>query len=276
MAGRNQSVSFEELIVVIDTAGRLQGDNMRGIANPQTTTPGWAHGIEQVIVCFTSPLDALGQVAGMAVLEGSAFPDGPHEIVLGAVAGEDVNIHAGGVKATAFVDMGIRVVPGANYTVTFMIGGDTIGEAACSIELLFQEEEVRQPKRWVWSEETIAAVDTNVQGTNSTQVAEAPGCGGSETIGGVIGASAGDLAALGNMHGVMILTEGVLDRQEILLGGVGGELITGEGVTNPPTQRAFIDYPTKPEGSVYIEFRGVIEAGQCVCAASIGFVVPGV
>lgn len=70
-----QSVCFEELLIAIDAAGILQGDDMRGNANPQSFAPAFAHSIEEMSVIYGSNIDQLGKSAAYAILAGSAFPD---------------------------------------------------------------------------------------------------------------------------------------------------------------------------------------------------------
>jgi len=80
------------------------------------------------------------------------------------------------------------------------------------------------------------------------------------------------MAALGCHHIVAILSGGCQPRQECLLAGVGGELVIGAGAHIPPSQR-FVNYPVKSKTNVYVEFRGVNEAGVMQGGVSIGFAV---
>jgi hypothetical protein len=273
LAARTQSVVFEELLTAYLVAGKLQGDDMDGNANPQTNTPSWAHGVEIVIPGFSSNGDALGQVGGIAIISGPGFPDGPHEIVLGAHGGENVDLANSGMSPPPLIDMGLRVKPGGAYKVEFMAEGDADAEEACSIELVFQDEEVRQPKHWETSTKVTSTVDVDARGRDTTQTAASINPGDSTEIGGVIGAGAGDFAALGCNHIICRLTKGVVDEQQILLACVGGELIIGSGLTLPVTQRAFVSYLVKKNTSIYVAFRTIIEAGVMLGMISIGFVV---
>ena len=56
---QTQSVIFEEHVVAIDFAGRLVGDSMDGIADPQTFSPAFAHGIDDAFGLALSNGDVL-------------------------------------------------------------------------------------------------------------------------------------------------------------------------------------------------------------------------
>jgi hypothetical protein len=192
---------------------------------------------------------------------------------MGGHGGENIDLANEGQAATMLVDMGIRVTPGASYTVSFFVAGDTQDEFGCSLELVFQDEEVETPKQWQYLGATTVTVNVLAQGTDRTQTARTLDPGPSTEIGGIIGCCVGDMAALGVNHGVAIATGGV-ERQEWLLGGVGGELIIGAGASNPPTQKHHLHCQVKPGESVRIDFMSIIEAGVVDCAISVGFVVP--
>lgn len=270
---RTQSVVFEELITVYQAAGIAQGDNMEGDANPKTFAPSWAKGVEVVVAGFASNGDALGQTGGLGTVSGPAFPDGPHEIVLGCHGGENVDLTHQGMKGEPLVDMGMRVKGGLSYRVQFMAEGDADAEEGCSLELVFQDAPVRQPKHWEYSGVVTATVDTDLQGRDSTQTTTSISPGDSTEIGGAIGAMGCDAAALGLQGNVCKLSKGVEDDQEILLGVSGGELNVGSGHLNAPTQRHHVSYKVKAKTNVYVAFRGIFEAGVSLGMISLGFVV---
>lgn len=273
MPGRTQSVVFEELITAIDVAGKLQGDDMEQNANPQTFAPGWAHGVEKVAVLALSNGDQLGAAIAIAIISGEAFPDGPHELVMGGHAGENADLANEAQPATVLKKLGIRVKPGGEYRVEFQVQGDTQDEFGCSAEIIFQDDEVEQPTFWISSAVTTATVDVEARGTNSSQTAQSIGARGSRMIVGAIGCAVGDMAALGVNHLVWKGSVALEDAQSILLGGVGGELIIGSGASNPPTQRTDLAIHVKEKTSVYSEFMSIIEAGVMDGAISLGFAV---
>lgn len=271
---RTKAVTFEEILTDIDLAGRLQGDNMEGGANPITFAPSWAQGVERMIVSAVSNGDALGAEAMVCVIQGSAFPDGPHEIPIGASGGEDVDIIAAGVAGTVLQDLGLRVNGGGEYYVYFQMTGEDGGEAGCVATLIFQDQAVRQPKRWVCREDQGAAVADYPMDDLAGNEASIP-TGPSSEIGGIIGAHASDGAALGCGASVIKLSKGVVDDQEILIGAFGGELVTSEGDTQPPTQLVDAQIPCKPGDHIYIELRNVLEdSGTTSAAVSLGLVQP--
>jgi len=199
----------------VDVAGRLQGDDMRGNANPQTFAPAWANAIEDIAVVCASNLDQLGKSAGYAILEGDAFPHGPHEILMGAGGAEDIDAAHSPIHATQLHDMGIVVIPGAQYTVNFQWVGDTVDEGVFCIELTFTDDSARQPKKWVATAIETAVVNTNVQGQNLAAVAGTLAPGDSNLIDGIIMCAAMDFAALGCHAGVLLLSQGCSPSQEI-------------------------------------------------------------
>jgi hypothetical protein len=272
---RTQSVIFEELIVAIDAAGKLQGDDMEQGANPKTFSPAWAQGIEQMHVLAMSNGDQLGASVILAILSGAAFPDGPHEIPIGGHGGENIDLANEGSKPTPLIDMGIVVKPGKTYKIEFQALGDTMDEFGCSVELVFQDEPVRQPKHWESLNATTATVNVEVQGTDLSSTATTLSPGDSVDIGGFIGCAAGDMAALGVNHLVGRLSKALEDDSDFILGGVGGELIIGSGAHLEPTQRAFVSYRVKKNQNVYGEFMSIIEAGVMSGAYALGFVVSG-
>lgn len=271
---RTQSVVFEELIIAIDAAGLLQGDDMDQNADPQTFAPSWAHGVETAAVLALSNGDQLGASNAIAIIQGPAFPDGPHHIPLGGHGGENIDLANEGASSTPLIDLGLRVKPGKSYTVSFQVNGDTMDEFGCSIELVFQDEPVREPKFWISRNNTTAVVNVEVPGVTPAGGA-LPNIppGDSVVIGGVIGCGAGDMAALGVNHIISKLSRGTIDHQEILLSGVGGELIIGSGAHISPTQRHHIGILVKPNTGVYTEFMSIIEAGVMDGVISLGFVV---
>lgn len=264
---------FEELIIAIDAAGELQGDNMRFVANPQSFSPDKARSIEEIGVSFGSNIDQLGMSVAVAILDGAAFPDGPHHIILGGAGGQDINIHSGHEPCTQFNDMGIRVVPNAQYTVHFRIVGLTVDEGVCTIQLTFQDKPARVPKRWKWAGQETAVVNTPVQTQNIDQVAEAMSSDGSTMIDGILKCSVRQHLALGCQGGVIILSDAVTPRQEVLCGAGGSELITGEGAHCPPTQETDCQIPVLPNKLIFIESVGVGEAGTIMNGISLGFKV---
>lgn len=271
--GKTKSVIFEELIIAIDAAGALQGDDMDQNADPQTFSPAWAHGCETLHVLALSNGDALGASNVTGTLAGDAFPDGPHQIPMGGHGGENVILANEGSKPTALIDMGIKVNPSSSYTVTYQSTGDTQDEFGCSMEIVWQADEVRQRKQWISRNVTTAVVDVEVPAVTLAGAA-LPNIppGGSTMIGGVIGSCAGDMAALGVNHLIAKASNGLVDDQEILLGGVGGELIVGSGAHLEPTQRAFINWPIKSGEPIFVEFMSIIEAGVMDGLVSFGFV----
>jgi len=265
----------EEIIVDIDFAGRLVADSMIGGADVQLFAPSWAHSVEEIAPSAQCNGDALGSETMLMILEGSAFVDGPMSIVIGASGGEDVDIIAAGVTSTLLNDLGIKINPGGDATISFQMAGEDGGEAICAAEIIWHDEEPKQRKKWVTREAQNPAVDANVQGANLQGVAQTIAPGNSEEIGGIIGAASSDGGALGGSNVCLIISDGTVDRQEINLGGFGGELITSEGDTMPPTQRK-VNYPIKPQAHLMVEFRAVGEdSGTTAAAVSIGLVIPG-
>lgn len=273
LGGRTKSKILEELIVAIDAAGALQGDDMDQNPDPQLFSPAWAHGVETLHVLALGNGDQLGASNVTATLAGSAFPDGPHQIPMGGHGGENADLANEGSRPTPLVDLGIKVNPSSSYTVTFQSTGDAQDEFGCSCEIMWQAEEVRQRKQWVSRNVTTAVVDTEVPSVTLAGAA-LPNIppGGSTMIGGVIGSCAGDLAALGVNHLITKARGGLKDDQEILLGGVGGELIIGSGAHIEPTQRVGIEWPIEPNEAIYVEFMSTIEAGVMDGLVSFGFV----
>ena len=264
---------FEELVVAIDAAGELQGDNMRFVANPQSFSPEGARAIEELGVAWGSPIDQLGMSVAVAILDGAAFPDGPHHIILGAGGGQDIDTSGRHQPCTPLKDMGIRVIGNAQYTVHFRTVGLTVDEGVCTIQLTFQDKAPRVPKRWKFAGQQTAAVNTPVQTQNIDQVAEAMSSDGSTMIDGIIKISARQMLALGTQGGVIILSDAVTPRQEILCGAGGSELITGENDTVIPTQEFDCQIPVLPNKLIYIESVGVGEAGTIMNGISLGFKV---
>lgn len=264
---------FEELVIAIDAAGELQADNMRFVANPQSFSPDKAQGIEEIFVNFGSNVDQLGMSVAVAILDGAAFPDGPHHIILGAAGGQDIDVSGNHLPAIALKDMGIRVIPNAQYTVHVRAVGLTVDEGVCAIQLTFQDRAVRVPKRWKFAGIETAAVNTPVQTENIDQVAEAMSSDGSTLIDGIIKVSARQHLALGGQAGVIILSDAVTPRQEVLCGAGASELITGEGCLTPPTQEFDCQMPVLPNKLIYIESVGVGEAGTIMNGVSLGFKV---
>jgi hypothetical protein len=274
MVSQEQSVVFEELIVAIDFAGRLQGDDMEQNANPQTNTPAWAHGVEKAAVIAMSCGDQLGASTALAIISGSAFPDGPHEIPLGGHGGENIDLANEGAAPVILVDLGMRCIPSAPYRVDFQVQGDTQDEFGCAIELIFQDDEVETPKRWVSRAATTAAVNVEVQGTDVAQAAATVPPFTSTEIGGIIGCGAGDMAALG-VHAIVAKTSvGTVDDNSFLLAGVGGELIIGAGAHISPSQRTHCHYKVKESTNIMVELMGIFEAGVMDGIVSLGFVIP--
>lgn len=245
---------------------------MRGNANPQTFAPDWANGIEEAIGLALGNGDQLGASVVYCILEGAAFPNGPHELLIGGHGGENQDLTATGSPGINLKDLGIVVVGGGQYRVFFQSVGDTQDEFGCSIELVFTSDGVREPKHWVASAVVTAAVDTPVQGADLLAVAGTVSPGASVKIGGVIKGAAGDLAALGVNHVVAILSGGCAPTQEILCGGVGGELNISAGEKGSVSMRT-CNYTVLSKTNVYVEFRGTIEAGVIMAGISIGFVV---
>lgn len=276
MPGQTQSVIFEELLVEIDAAGALGGDSMEGVDDPVNVTPPWAHGIDKMMVIAVGNGDQLGASNVIAILDGPGFEHGPHEVPLGGHGGENIALANEGVAPTAFEDMGIVVNHGLPYTVTFQSNGDVQNEFGCAIELIFQDESVREPKRWIARNQTTAAVDADLATVDRLGAAlpNVPS-GGSTRIGGVIGCGCGDLAALGVHAIVGKASGGVKDPQSFLLGGIGGELIVGSGAHVSPSQRTHIAVIVKDLEAVYTEMRGIFEAGIMDGVVSFGFVQSG-
>lgn len=272
MAGRSQSVVFEELITAIDFAGRLQGDNLEQGSNPQTRSPGWAHGVDIVAVLAMGNGDQLGAGNVLAILSGDAFKDGPHEIPMGGHGGENADLANEASPPTVLTNMGLRIRPGATYRIDFQSGGDTQDEYGCSFELVFQDEEVEQPKFWISSAITTTTVDVEAQGSDLTQTVSTIDPRSSSMIGSIIGCATGDMAALGVNHLVWKGTVGLEDPQGVILGGVGGELVIGSGAHNSPTQRQ-VSMLLKDSTSVMSEFMSIIEAGVMDGVIALGFVV---
>ena len=264
---------YEELVAAIDAAGELQGDNMRFVANPQSFAPEHAKSIEEVGVNFGSPTDQLGMSVAVAILDGAAFPDGPHHIILGATGGQLIDADGNHEPCTPLDDMGIRVVGNAQYTVHFRTVGLTVDEGVCTIQLTFSDRPPRVPKRWKFAGQQTAVVNTPVQTENIDQVAEAMSSDGSTLIDGIIKVSARQHLALGAQAGVIILSDAVTPRQEILCGGGGSELITGHPASCPPTQEKDCQIPVLPNKLIYIESVGVGEAGTIMNGISLGFKV---
>jgi len=272
---QTQSVIFEEHVVAIDFAGRLLGDSMDGIADPQTFTPAFAHGIEDAFGLALSNGDVLGASNAWAILAGPAFPDGPHEIPIGGQGNENIILANEGSAPFAFHDLGIKVIPGASYTISFQVTGDAAQDFGCSFEIKFQDDEVRQRKFWRSRNVTTAVVDVDIPGVTLLAAAlpNVP-LENSLEIGGTIRCMAGDMAALGVNHGIAKISNCV-DAQEVLLGGVGGELIVGSGAHVSPTQSLYDHILLKEKTPVNIQFRSIIEAGIVDCALSLGFVHGG-
>jgi hypothetical protein len=261
-------VCFEELLIAIDVAGRLQGDDMQGNANPQKFAPKWANSIEEISVVCASNIDALGKSIGYAILEGSAFPDGPHEICMGGAGAEDVDAAHSPVPATPLKDMGIRVNGGGDYTVNFQWVGDTVDEGVFCIQLTFDSKAPRKPKQWIARMIETAAVNTNVQAQTLAAVAATVLPGNSQFIDGIIKATSMDFAALGCHAGVMLLSDGC-PPNEILCGGGGGENQTAAGGNTVPTQETDCQIPLNGD-PIYVEARGVGEAGTISVGVSLG------
>ncbi len=270
--------TFEELIIAIDLAGTLQMDDMRFVANPQKFAPddvqGVAKSIEELSVVFGCNVDQLGFSAAYIILEGDAFPDGPHHILAGMAGGQDIDAGHALVKATHLMDLGIRVVGGAQYTVSGRIVGDTVDEGVIAGELVFSDKAPRRPKKWIGAAIETAVVNTPVQTENLVQVGEAMSSGGSSTIDGIIKGSAMEFAALGSHAGVIILSDAVFPRQEILCGGGGGENVTAAGDIKGPSQEFDCQIPCDKKKLIFIESVGVGEAGTIMNAISLGFLVP--
>ena len=206
-------------------------------------------------------------------MAGAAFPDGPHEIVIGGHGGELINAAHTGAAPTNLKDMGISVKPGGQYNVSFQGVGDTMDEWGCSVQLNWNSDAPRQPKNWVASYQITAAVDANVQGENLAAAAGTVAPGDSTEIGGVIKCAAGDMAALGINHIACLLSAGCTPQIELLLGGIGAELIVSAGSHIDPSQNCFVSYNVKKNTAVYVAFRGLIEAGVILGGVSLGFVV---
>lgn len=276
MVSQTQSVAFEELLIAIDAAGALGGDDMEANADPINVSPPWAHGIEQMAVSAMSNGDQLGASNVIVILDGPAFPHGPHEIPCGGHGGENIDLTNEGSDPAILVDLGIVVLPGLPYTVQFQSTGDTQDEFGCCAELIFQEAEVRQPKRWIARNQTTAAVNADLATVDRLGAAlpNVPS-GGSRMIGGVIGCASGDMAALGCHTLLAKLSGGVVDPQSLILGAVGGELIIGAGAHIKPSQRTHLAIMVKELESVYVEIRGVNEAGVMDGVVSLGFVQAG-
>lgn len=272
--GQTQSVVFEELLVAIDAAGQLQGDDMDQGANPQTFAPDWANGVEKVAVLALGNGDQLGASNVIGIVSGPAFPDGPHELPMGGDGGENIDLRNEGSPPTVFTDMGMRVLPGLKYRVDFQSAGDAQDEFGCSMEITFQDIEVETPKHWESTAVTTAVVDVEVQGTDLNQDAGTIPPGNSIEIGGVITCGAGDMAALGVNHIINKIKNGVVDEQQFICGGVGGELVIGSGAHISPSQRTHLAIKLKGKTAIYSEFMSIIEAGIMDGVAAFGFVVP--
>lgn len=270
--------SFEELIIAIDLAGTLQLDNFRFVANPQTFAPddvnGKAQALEEIGVVFGCNNDQLGKSAAYIILDGDAFVDGPHEILVGMAGGELIDGGHAIVKTTHLMDMGIRVKAGAQYTVQGRIVGDTIDEGVISCQLTFSDKPPRKPKRWVGVAIETAVVNTPVQGENLIQNAEGISTGGSVIIDGLIKGSSMDFAALGSHVGGFILSDAIFPRQEVICGGGGGELVVGAGDIIGPSQEFDCQIPCDKRKLIFAESVGVGEAGTIMNALSIGFLQP--
>jgi len=270
---RTKSIMYEEHVIAIDAAGILGGDDMLANPDPNPTVPAWARGVEEVAVLALSNGDVLGASNAWAIISGAGFPDGPHQIPLGAHGSENIDLANTGAPSTPLSDMGLRCLSGGEYQIQFMVTGDGQQDFGCSIELTFQDKSVRQPKQWVSRNVTSAVVNVDVPGVTLAGAA-LPNInpGNSTLIGGFIGCGAGDMAALGCHHIMCKASQGLVDNQEVQIAGVGGELIIGHGAHIPPTQRVGIAWQIKDGEPVYISFRGVIEAGIMDAAASFGFV----
>jgi hypothetical protein len=248
---------FEELLVAIDFAGRLQGDDMDQNADPQTFSPAWANGVDEAF--------------GLALSNGDQL----HVIPIGGHGGENIDLANEGSAPYRFQDLGIKVNGGAPYTVSFQTTGDTQDEFGCSFELKFQDDEVRQRKFWRSRNVTTAVVNVEVPGVTLAAAAlpNVP-TENSMEIGGTIRCMAGDMAALGVNHAMAKLSNCV-DNQELNLGGVGGELIIGAGAHVSPTQSLYDHILLKEKTPVNVQFMSIIEAGVVDCALSLGFVWQG-
>lgn len=264
---------FEELVIAIDQAGALQGDNMYFVANPQSFAPDTARSIEEMFVNFGCNVDQLGMSVGIAILDGAAFPDGPHHIILGSAGGQDIDISNNMSRARPLMDMGIRVKGGAQYTVTFIIDGDTVDEGICAIEIIFDEKAPRAPKHWVYAGIETAVVNTPVQTNNIAQVVEGMSSDGSGEIGGLLKTAARQNVELGAHAGVMILSGGVSPRQEILMGAGASELITAPGDNAGVSQEFDCQIPCDKKKLIQIMSVGVGEAGTIMNGLSVGFKV---
>ena len=261
---RKQGKVYEEISAAIDAAGIAGMDDMEAVADPQPRAPAWAHGIEQIGVSASCNGDALGSGCAVAILSGSAFVHGPHHIPLAGYGGEVVIERNDGMAAVVLQDMGIVVNPSGEYIIQVETVGEDGGEVGAAIELIFQDASVRQPKQWIAREGQFAAANADGLLATLAQVAQSVDCGPSKLIDGVIMCMGSDMAALGCASGVIKLTQGVVDEQQLVAGSYGGELIVGDGDVTGPSQRVNAGILLKGGENVYAEGRHVNEDGGTI------------
>ena len=261
---RKQGKVYEEISAAIDAAGVAGMDDMEAVADVQPRAPSWAHGIENIGVSASCNGDALGSGCALVILQGSAFPHGPHHIPLAGYGGEVVIERNDGIASYLLEDMGIVVNPSGEYIIQVETVGEDGGEVGACIELIFQDQSVRQPKQWIAREGQLAAANADALLATMAQVQQSIDCGASKLIDGVIMCMGSDMAALGCASGVIKLSQGCVDEQHLNAGSWGGELIVGDGDVTPPTQRVNAGILLKGGENVYCEGRMVNEDGGTI------------
>lgn len=273
--GREQWIGFEELLDVVDFAGRLRTDDWDGNADESQQAPDWAHGVEKISIAGGSNGGGLGSAVLFLVCAGSAFPDGPHELAICGTGAELIDGKHDSVPAFVFKDLGLRVKPNGDAKFWLEMVGEDVGEMGAIGSICWQKDPVRQPKTWKGFEIQVAAANADVQCADLEQVAGTISPDDSTEIGGVIATAGSDFAALGVGGAGFKLQTGVKDEQHFPCSTHGGELIIGAGDTVPPTQY-HTAIPVKKNTNIYVAARMMLEDGGTVAVGgSIGFVNSG-
>ena len=261
----------------VDFAGRTQMEDMEGNATQSITVTQGMNYIRDMLVCYTTDGGALGSSVGFVIIEDTA--NGNHEIPCGGGGAELINGKTDSVPATLITNVNIPVKGGSDIGFWGQMSGEDSGDIVVTVTPIFSSKLRSQQYalKWIGREIQLTAIDTDVLMADlrsaSTDPLRVPGSVKETTIDSWVGALGSDFGALGAGAHVVIKTRGAGTNnqpQECVIGGSGGELITGAGDTSPPVQEHDCDMPIAPNNNMVIESRMCGEDGGTL-SVGIGF-----
>lgn len=269
----------EAQLTTVDIAGQVVGADLAGTAVSDITVPKGSKEIWKASVNYGDDGSSLGSGIGFLVITGDGLVDSPQHIICGSGGAEDVDAKHSFNKAMTLGPLGIHVKELEDITATFIMVGEDVGTMSLSAELVFSDKTHGPRMKWKGQEVQLTAIDSDTQfeniGTGTAGTLKVPGQ--SVLIHAKMTAWGHDFGALGSGSAFLKATgNGVINDQDIALGGGGGEVVVSAGDSDTPNFEDDCDIPVRGGEVIRTDGRMVGEdVGTATVAFSLGFVMKG-